>query len=94
MRRLFFQVFMLMRTHPESQASTTKPSAIFEARVLRPRLRVRRETRMRMGMRAMAMRVQSRAMKPARRLVRSRLGVEIGGRSAYEEGVGYLDTPS
>lgn len=65
MRRLFFQVFMDMRTQPESQDRATKKSAMFEASVLGPRFRVRRERRTRMGIRARIMRDQSKAMKPA-----------------------------
>lgn len=64
MRRLFFQVFMRTSTQPESQARMRKLSAMLEASVLTPRLRVRIETRIRIGMSATVMSVQSRAMKP------------------------------
>ena len=65
MRRWYFHVLMAMRTHPESQARITKPSPMFAASELRPRFRVRMDTRMMIGMRATVMRVQSSAMKPA-----------------------------
>jgi len=66
MRRLFFQVFIDIRTQPESHDRATKKSAVFEAGVLRLRFRVRRERRTRMGIKAKIMRDQSKAMKPAR----------------------------
>lgn len=65
MRRVFFHVLMLMSTHPDSQASSTKASAILEARPSRCRVRERREMRIRIGTRARAMSDQSRAIKPA-----------------------------
>lgn len=65
MRRLFFHVFIDMRTIPESHERTIKPSAKLEAGDERPRFRVRREMRMRIGMRARLINDQSRAMKLA-----------------------------
>ena len=55
-----------MRTQPESQDKATKKSAMFDAGVFRPRFRVRRERRTSIGIRARAMRDQSKAMKPAK----------------------------
>ena len=65
MRRLFFHVLIAMRTHPESQARMTNPSAMFEAGELRPRFLVRMDVRMMIGTRAIVMSVQSSAIKPA-----------------------------
>lgn len=65
MRRLFFQVFMLIRTMPESQARIMKASAMLEAGEVRWWVRVRREMRIRIGMKARVINVQSRAIKLA-----------------------------
>lgn len=65
MRRWFFQVLMAMSTQPESQARMMKPSEMLEASELRPRFRVRIETRIMIGTRASSMSDQSRAIKPA-----------------------------
>ena len=65
MRRLFFHVLMLMRTQPDSQARTTNMSAMLDAGVVCPRFRDRIVMRIRIGIKANVIKVQSRAMKPA-----------------------------
>lgn len=65
MRSVFFHVLMEMSTHPDSQPRMTKPSATFDANEFMARFRVRTYTRMIIGMRAIVMRDQSKAIKPA-----------------------------
>ena len=70
---------MLIRTIPESQAMITKPSERLVERGCGPMCRRRSDSRRRMGIKATAMSVQSRAMKPAVGLVQysAAMGLEL-----------------
>lgn len=75
MRRVFFQVLIRIRMSPESQDRRMKISAMLEARDEGWWLRFRREMRMRIGIRARVMRVQSRAMKLAEVVLGGLIGI-------------------
>lgn len=68
---------MLIKTIPESQATTTKLSERLVERGCEPMCRRRSDSRRRIGIKATVMSVQSRAMKPAAGIVQYSVAMSL-----------------